>query len=45
MKNVLLLPHLGSATFSTRTKMAKVAAENLLNVLNEKRPIYGAAQE
>jgi glyoxylate reductase len=42
MKNVLLLPHLGSATFSTRTKMAKVAAENLLNVLNEKNPIYGA---
>ncbi|MGN6614565.1 MAG: 2-hydroxyacid dehydrogenase [Candidatus Nitrosocosmicus sp.] len=42
MKNVLLLPHLGSPTFTTRTKMAKVAAENLLNVLNEKSPIYGA---
>lgn len=42
MKNVLLLPHLGSGTFSTRTKMAKVAAENLLNVLNKKSPIYGA---
>ena len=42
MKNVLLLPHLGSATFSTRTKMAKVAAENLLNILNGKSPIYGA---
>jgi glyoxylate reductase len=45
MKNILLLPHLGSATFSTRTKMAKVAAENLLNVLNEKNPIYGANLE
>jgi glyoxylate reductase len=40
MKNVLLLPHLGSATLSTRTKMAKIAAENLLNVLNGKSPIY-----
>ena len=42
MKNVLLLPHLGSATFSTRTKMAKIAAENMLNVLNGKPPIYAA---
>jgi glyoxylate reductase len=42
MKNVLLLPHLGSATFSTRTKMAEVAAKNLLNVLNGKSPIYAA---
>jgi glyoxylate reductase len=40
MKNVVLLPHLGSATFSTRTKMAEVAAKNLLNVLNGKIPIY-----
>jgi glyoxylate reductase len=40
MKNVVLLPHIGSATFSTRTKMAEVAAKNLLNVLNGKNPIY-----
>ncbi|MFZ0512830.1 MAG: D-glycerate dehydrogenase [Candidatus Nitrosopolaris sp.] len=40
IKNVVLLPHTGSATFLTRTKMAEVAAKNLLNVLNEKRPIY-----
>lgn len=40
MKNVVLLPHIGSATFLTRTKMAEVAAKNLLNVLNEKMPIY-----
>jgi len=33
MKNVVLLPHIGSATFPTRTKMAEVAAKNLLNVL------------
>jgi len=42
MKNVLLMPHLGSATISTRTKMAEIAAENLLNVLNGKTPIYAA---
>jgi len=42
MKNVMLLPHLGSATLSTRTKMAEVAAKNLLNVLNGKTPIYAA---
>ncbi|MGA9149102.1 MAG: NAD(P)-dependent oxidoreductase [Candidatus Nitrosopolaris sp.] len=40
MKNVVLLPHIGSATFSTRTKMAEVAAKNLLNVLNGTSPIY-----
>jgi glyoxylate reductase len=45
MKNVVLLPHLGSATISTRTKMAEVAAKNLLNVLNGKSPIYAANLE
>jgi lactate dehydrogenase-like 2-hydroxyacid dehydrogenase len=45
MKNVVLLPHLRSATLSTRTKMAEVAAKNLLNVLNGKRPIYAANLE
>jgi glyoxylate reductase len=38
MKNVVLLPHIGSATYQTRSKMAEVAARNLLNVLNEKYP-------
>ncbi|HEX2614807.1 MAG TPA: NAD(P)-dependent oxidoreductase, partial [Nitrososphaera sp.] len=38
MKNVVLLPHIGSATYQTRSKMAEVAASNLLNVLNEKYP-------
>jgi glyoxylate reductase len=45
MKNVVVLPHLGSATLSTRTKMAEVAAKNLLNVLNGKSPIYAANLE
>ena len=33
MKNVVLLPHIGSATYQTRSKMAEVAAKNLLDVL------------
>lgn len=40
MKNVVLLPHIGSATFSTRTKMAEIAAKNILTVLNNKTSIY-----
>ena len=41
MKNVVvLLPHIGSATFLTRTKMAETAARNLLNILNGKSAIY-----
>jgi len=38
MQNVVLLPHLGSATEETRTRMAQVAAENLLAALDGKRP-------
>jgi len=38
MKNVVLLPHIGSATFQTRSKMAQVAAKNLLDVLSGKEP-------
>jgi glyoxylate reductase len=38
MKNVVLLPHIGSATYQTRSKMAEVAARNLLDVLAEKVP-------
>lgn len=30
MKNVVLLPHLGSASFATRTKMGMMAIENIL---------------
>jgi glyoxylate reductase len=38
MRNVVLLPHIGSATYQTRSKMAEVAARNLLDVLAEKVP-------
>jgi glyoxylate reductase len=40
MKNVIILPHIGSATYQVRSKMSRVAAENLLNVLNGVEPLY-----
>ncbi|MCR4416449.1 MAG: D-glycerate dehydrogenase [Ignavibacteria bacterium] len=39
MKNVVLLPHIGSATYETRNKMAELAAKNIVNVLKGKKPI------
>lgn len=39
LKNVVLLPHIGSATFETRDKMAELAAKNVINVLRGKKPI------
>lgn len=38
LKNVILLPHVGSATWETRTKMAQVAATNLLAGLRGESP-------
>lgn len=40
MKNVVLLPHIGSATVATRARMSEVAAKDLLSVLNGKYPTY-----
>jgi lactate dehydrogenase-like 2-hydroxyacid dehydrogenase len=38
LENVVLLPHLGSATHETRTAMATLAAENAAAVLEGRRP-------
>jgi lactate dehydrogenase-like 2-hydroxyacid dehydrogenase len=38
LPNVVLLPHLGSASTQTRTRMATMAAENLLAVLGGRIP-------
>ena len=38
MPNVVLMPHLGSATGETRTRMAMQAAENMLAALGGRRP-------
>lgn len=37
---VLLAPHLGSATVETRTRMANLAVDNLLAVLEGRRPAH-----
>ena len=38
MPNVVLLPHIGSATLETRTAMAMLAAENAIDALSGKKP-------
>jgi lactate dehydrogenase-like 2-hydroxyacid dehydrogenase len=38
LPNVVLTPHAGSATASTRFQMARLAAENLLALLEGRRP-------
>ncbi|MFW6131485.1 MAG: 2-hydroxyacid dehydrogenase [Candidatus Aminicenantaceae bacterium] len=38
LKNVVLLPHIGSATIETRLKMANIAAHNLVQGISGKKP-------
>jgi glyoxylate reductase len=38
LENVVLLPHLGSATYETRLKMSMMAARNLVQGLSGERP-------
>lgn len=38
--NTVLLPHLGSATIATRSRMSELAARNLLHVLDGKMPLH-----
>jgi len=39
LNNVVLLPHIGSATNETRTAIAKLATQNVIQVLKGKKPI------
>ena len=39
LKNVVLLPHIGSATKETRSAMSRIAAENVKSVLSGKKPL------
>ena len=39
LENVLLVPHLASATTETRTAMADLAAENVIAVLADRPPL------
>ena len=40
MPQTILLPHIGSATFGTRSKMAEVAANNIVNFFNRKGIVH-----
>ena len=39
LNNVIVLPHIGSATYDTRDKMAETAAKNVIAVLSGKKAI------
>jgi len=43
LENVLLVPHLGSATTETRTAMADLAVQNVVAVLSGKPPLTPVA--
>jgi glyoxylate reductase len=40
LDNVIIAPHLGSATVQTRTKMAEISVENLLRGLTEQPLLF-----
>ncbi|MBN1967956.1 MAG: D-glycerate dehydrogenase [Candidatus Delongbacteria bacterium] len=39
LDNVVLLPHIASATIETRTQMGIIAAKNIIEVLNGRKPL------
>ena len=39
LENVILMPHVGSATVATRAKMAEMAAANIVAVLQGRKPV------
>lgn len=39
LNNVVILPHLGSATFEARSKMAELCSQNIINIFNGKRAL------
>jgi glyoxylate reductase len=43
LDNAVILPHIGSASFSTRARMARMAAENLIAVLEGREPEHRVA--
>jgi glyoxylate reductase len=40
MENVVLLPHIGSATFEIRSRMSKIAAQNIIDILSGREPTF-----
>ena len=40
MDNVVLTPHIGSATYRARKGMAEIAVKNIILTLEGKEPLY-----
>jgi lactate dehydrogenase-like 2-hydroxyacid dehydrogenase len=40
MSNTVLLPHIGSATYETRKRMAEMAANNVINFFRKTGPLH-----
>lgn len=40
MENVVLLPHIGSATLEIRTRMSEIAAQNIIDILSGREPTF-----
>jgi len=40
LDNIVMVPHIGSASYQTRTKMAIIAAKNILSALKGERPEF-----
>ena len=40
MNNVVLAPHIGSATFETRSAMARIAATDVYRFLKGQQPLH-----
>jgi len=40
MKNVVLAPHIGSATFETRNAMSRIAATDIYRFLKGQKPLH-----
>lgn len=45
LKNVVLAPHVGNATFETRDAMAEMAVRNILAVLKGEEPVTPVNQK
>ena len=40
MENVVLLPHIGSATYQVRSRMSEIAAQNIIEILQGRKTPY-----
>jgi glyoxylate reductase len=45
LPNLVLTPHIGSATYTTRNKMADIATDNIIAVLRGRHPRFCANPE